>query len=356
MSNSLIFILITIYLLQIVSLKDNNEMPFYLKKQRDLLEKKCIKRNAFCAMIPTIADIFQQIQKEEIEANCNNICSYLCLTYNNIHARDVICESLNTIYEEPKGEIIFGNCSVLISGEIGYENRDYKNINFGTFLSELYIPSMTFSHSEKFDRIDFQYENATVKFNYDNTRAVFKSISEDLNEHMEYILNMVYNEFISKIEDKIIPSVSKTDIYQLTNKKIYNSFTFFDKGPRLFDEKKNVTYLLFYKIDHSDKILLKDKIIFFNLQVEFQYALNYNITYNDGFFILRNVVFEANEGINNFYYKENIKDMYKQSGIDDLKIDNKEELYELIINDFKKKFNDYKFKEDNNAKKSKLFY
>ena len=355
MSNSFLFILIFIYVLQIVSLKDINEMPFYLKKQRDILEKECVKRQSFCAMIPTIADIFQQIQKEEIEANCNNICNYLCLTYNNIHARDMICESLNTSYNEPLAEITFGNCSVLISGEIGYENRDYKNINFGTFLSELYIPSMTFSHSDKFDRISFQYENATVKFNYDNTRAVFKSISEDLNEHMEYILNMVYNEFISKIEDKIIPSVSKTDIYQLTNKKIYNSFTFFDNGPRLFDEKKNVTYLLFSKIDHSDKILLKDKIVFFNVQVDFQFALNYNVTYNDGFFILRNVVFEVNEGTNNIYYKENITDMYKQSDIDLLNIDNKNELWELIINEFKHKFNEYKYKENMNPKKSKLF-
>ena len=355
MSNSFLFILITIYFFQIVSLKDINEMPFYLKKQRDILEKECVKRQAFCAMIPTIADIFQQIQKEEIEANCKNICNYLCLTYNNIHARDMICESLNTSYNEPLAEIIFGNCSVLISGEIGYENRDYKNINFGTFLSELYIPSMTFSHSDKFDRISFQYENATVKFNYDNTRAVFKSISEDLNEHMEYILNMVYDEFISKIEDKIIAGISKSDIYSQTIKKIFNSFTFFDNGPRLFDEKKNVTYLLFSKIDHSDKILLKDKIVFFNLQVDFQFALNYNVTYNDGFFILRNVVFEVNEGTNNIYYKENITDMYKQSDIDLLEIDNKNELWELIINEFKHKFNEYKYKENMNPKKSKLF-
>lgn len=355
MSNSFLFILITIYFFQIVSLKDINEMPFYLKKQRDILEKECVKRQAFCAMIPTIADIFQQIQKEEIEANCKNICNYLCLTYNNIHARDMICESLNTSYNEPLAEITFGNCSVLISGEIGYENRDYKNINFGTFLSELYIPSMTFSHSDKFDRISFQYENATVKFNYDNTRAVFKSISEDLNEHMEYILNMVYDEFISKIEDKIIAGISKSDIYSQTIKKIFNSFTFFDNGPRLFDEKKNVTYLLFSKIDHSDKILLKDKIVFFNLQVDFQFALNYNVTYNDGFFILRNVVFEVNEGTNNIYYKENITDMYKQSDIDLLNIDNKNELWELIINEFKHKFNEYKYKENMNPKKSKLF-
>ena len=355
MSNSFLFILITIYFFQIVSLKDINEMPFYLKKQRDILEKECVKRQAFCAMIPTIADIFQQIQKEEIEANCKNICNYLCLTYNNIHARDMICESLNTSYNEPLAEITFGNCSVLISGEIGYENRDYKNINFGTFLSELYIPSMTFSHSDKFDRISFQYENATVKFNYDNTRAVFKSISEDLNEHMEYILNMVYDEFISKIEDKIIAGISKSDIYSQTIKKIFNSFTFFDNGPRLFDEKKNVTYLLFSKIDHSDKILLKDKIVFFNLQVDFQFALNYNVTYNDGFFILRNVVFEVNEGTNNIYYKENITDMYKQSDIDLLEIDNKNELWELIINEFKHKFNEYKYKENMNPKKSKLF-
>ena len=224
MSKLSILILISIFLLQMVISENINDNSFYLDWQRKLLESNCTRNNdVFCPMITAIADIFKQIQQEEIEANSKNVCIDLCLTYNNIHARDMLCENLNTKYESSTGEIIFGNCSVLISGEIGYENKDYKNINFGTFLSELYIPSMTFSHIEKVDHMEFNYENASVKFNFDNSRAVFKSMNENLTEHMEEILNIVYDEFINKIEDKIKPILSRNDILIDTNKKIYES-------------------------------------------------------------------------------------------------------------------------------------
>ena len=357
MSKLCILILISIFLLQMVISENINDNSFYLDWQRKILESNCTRNNGvFCPMIIAIADIFKQIQQEEIEANSKNVCIDLCLTYNNIHARDMLCENLNTKYESSTGEIIFGNCSVLISGEIGYENKDYKNINFGTFLSELYIPSMTFSHIEKVDRMEFNYENASVKFNFDNSRAVFKSMNENLTEHMEEILNIVYDEFINKIEDKIKPILSRNDILIDTNKKIYESFTYFENGPKLFDENKNVTYLSYNKIDHVEKIILKEKIIFYNLQIDFQYALNNNITYNEGLFVLKNVDFEANEGINNIYFHENAQDMYKIANFNNLKINNTNELWELIINDFKKKFNDYKVTSDNNVKKTKFFY
>ena len=357
MSKLSILILISIFLLQMVISENINDNSFYLDWQRKILESNCTRNNGvFCPMITAIADIFKQIQQEEIEANSKNVCIDLCLTYNNIHARDMLCENLNTKYESSTGEIIFGNCSVLISGEIGYENKDYKNINFGTFLSELYIPSMTFSHIEKVDRMEFNYENASVKFNFDNSRAVFKSMNENLTEHMEEILNIVYDEFINKIEDKIKPILSRNDILIDTNKKIYESFTYFENGPKLFDENKNVTYLSYNKIDHVEKIILKEKIIFYNLQIDFQYALNNNITYNEGLFVLKNVDFEANEGINNIYFHENVQDMYKIANFNSLKINNTNELWELIINDFKKKFNDYKVTSDNNVKKTKFFY
>ena len=357
MSKLIILILISIFLLQMVISENINDNSFYLDWQRKILESNCTRNNGvFCPMIIAIADIFKQIQQEEIEANSKNVCIDLCLTYNNIHARDMLCENLNTKYESSTGEIIFGNCSVLISGEIGYENKDYKNINFGTFLSELYIPSMTFSHIEKVDRMEFNYENASVKFNFDNSRAVFKSMNENLTEHMEEILNIVYDEFINKIEDKIKPILSRNDILIDTNKKIYESFTYFENGPKLFDENKNVTYLSYNKIDHAEKIILKEKIIFYNLQIDFQYALNNNITYNEGLFVLKNVDFEANEGINNIYFHENVQDMYKIANFNNLKLNNTNELWELIINDFKKKFNDYKVTNDNNVKKTKFFY
>ena len=212
---------------------------------------------------------------------------------------------------------------------------------------------MTFSHAHSLEKMEFEYENATTKFNFDNSRAIFNSVSENLTEHMEYILNKVYDEFISKIKDKIEPVLSRTDILTDTKNKIYQSFTFFNNGPALFDENKNVTYISYNKIEQFEKIIIKEKIIFYNLKVDFQYALNNNITYNEGLFFIKDVIFEANEGINNIYFEENISEMYKQADIDNL--NNKNEIWEIIINDFKKKFNDYKVDNSVNTKKAKFF-
>ena len=45
--------------------------------------------------------------------------------------------------------------------------------------------------------------------------------------------------------------------------------------------------------------------------------------------------------------------MYKQADIDNL--NNKNEIWEIIINDFKKKFNDYKVDNSVNTKKLNFF-
>lgn len=356
MSPFFILILIIIYFLKIISPKNN--FPFYLSWQKELLEKNCTKNAVYCPMIPAIADIFKQIQLEEIEANSNDICNNLCLTYNSIHARDMICESVETVYDRGSkiGEIIFSNCNVLISGEIGYENREYRNINFGTFLSELNIPYMTFSRAHSLEKMEFEYGNGTRKFNFDNTRAIFNSMSENLTEHMEYILDKVYDEFIFKIKDKIEPILSRTDILTETNNKICESFTFFNNGPDLFDENKNVTYISYNRIDQFEKIIIKEKIFFYNLEIDFQYALNNNITYNEGLFLIKYVIFEANEGINNVYFEEDISEINKQAAFEQLELNNTNEIWEIIIKDFKKKFNDYKVNDNSmNTKKAKFF-
>ena len=116
MSKLNIIILISILFSQMVFSENINDKSFYLEWQRKYLELNCSRHNGvFCPMIPAIADIFRQIQQEEIEANGKNSCNDLCLTYTKIHARDMLCENLNTKYELNLGEVIFGNCSVLIS-------------------------------------------------------------------------------------------------------------------------------------------------------------------------------------------------------------------------------------------------
>ena len=355
MSKIFLLLLITILLIKLSFSKI--EYSLYNDKERKQLEKVCKDNAVLCPMIPAIEDIFKQIQEEEIEAKSNNVYINLCLTYTGIHIRDMICEKIkpsDNVYHS-YNEIKFENCSVLVSGEIGYDNKEYKNVNFGNFLSELKFSSLTFFRYPKIEKMDFKYENDSRKFNYDRNRYFFKSMNEDLIGLMDSILNNVYDEFINKITEKVEPILRKEDILTRTINKLYETFTFIDKGRSLFDEIKNVTYISYNKIEQFEKIIIKDKIFFYNLYVEFQYTLNNNITFNEGFFFIKTVDFESDTNKNNNYYNEDVTLMAKQADIID-KLNNSKEIWTIIINDFKNQFNDIKKKADMVNPRSKFFF
>jgi hypothetical protein len=172
------------------SIKSQRESNFYTKIQEEKLDSSCENSSIFCIMKLVIEDIFEQIEAEEITIQNNN-CNNICLLYNSIRVRDMICEDLNITYNSSsnldKSEIIFENCVVLLSGEIGYENKDYKTIMFGPFLSELKFNSLAFNHTQNLQTVDLNFENATKKYNYDSSRALFQSWNEDLRDQMEEI-------------------------------------------------------------------------------------------------------------------------------------------------------------------------
>lgn len=353
MSNIYLILLITFFSQLIQRTKsEEEEFLFLLRWERDMILRACQRSGYYCALIYAINDIIKQIQEEDITVK-NNQCLNLCLQYNNIRARDITCQSLRTVQSLSIYEIELLNCTVLLSGNIGYENKDYKEINFGRFLSELKISSLTFITTDKTERIKFKYENFTVKYNYDKTKVFFNSWTENMNEQMEYILDKVYDEFISKIKEKSEPVLSRENIFIETEKNLAEKFSFL-KGPSLFDEIKNVTYISYTKLTHTAKIIIKDKIFFNNFVVNFEYALNNNVTYNMGLFSFRNLCFEADEQKSNIYYYKNIDDIIKQS--DFMKLNNSNEIWEVIIDDFKKKFDESKFQDNTNNARAKIFF
>ena len=174
-----------------------------------------------------------------------------------------------------------------------------------------------------------------------------------MNEQMEYILDKAYDEFISKIKEKSEPVLSRENIFIETEKNLAEKFSFL-KGPSLFDEIKNVTYISYTKLTHTAKIIIRDKIFFNNFVVNFEYALNNNVTYNIGLFSFRNLCFEADEQKSNIYYYKNIDDIIKQS--DFMKLNNSNEIWEVIIDDFKKQFDESKIQDNTNNARAKIFF
>ena len=333
---------------------------FYRQWQREKLEKACKNEPIFCNMMLAIEDVFYQIQEEEIRIE-NIFCDQFCLLYNNIRARDMLCETIETNTTKIEGltyshEIIFRNCSVLLSGEIGYDNKNYKPIMLGNFLSELKFDSLTFNHTTGSKSMELNFENATVKYNYDRNSSWFQSWEINLKSQMDDILESVYDDLIMKIRDKLIPELRRPNIFDETLHRLFEQYTIFKNSVRLFDKTKKLTYLSYNKtyMVSKEQLIIKDKIFLHNFMVYFEYALNYNITYNDGSFLIRNLCFEADEHKDNNYYDEEISEMTKFGDFN--KYNNSLELWEVIVNDFKKKFNENKIqKDDINTRSMKFF-
>ena len=331
-----IFLLIFIINFVII-LSYNEEFPFYDNKQKGEIEEKCHKNPIFCSLALAIEDIFTSIQSEEIITKNNLFCELLCLQYTNIFVRDLICDEKIEIKEGiiedyfDSYEIQFNNCNILIDGKISYLNSDITSIDFGTFLSELKFKSIIFYQMKGINgRIDVKFENNTQKFNYNKNDAIFQSKIINMTEQMDLIMGQIYDDFINKIYDKITLSERAGILYETINK--YNDFFSYFNKSGIFDEEKSITYIAYDKLDFECNVHIKDKVFLCWMNVTFEYALNHNITYNEGYFIINNIIFEERTNMNNSYNNSNI--IKKSEVFNYLK--NKDDIWETIIEDFKK--------------------
>ena len=346
-------IIITTFIILIISSKSQEEFSFFTKQQKDLLSNSCQKNSVFCPMTTAIENIFNQIKEEEIQTQLE--CFNLCLRYNNILVRDMLCKELD-ITDSSSYTITLRNCSVLISGEIEFENKGYKVVKFGNFLSEFLIDSLSFTKDENLKNFIFSYQNSTKKFNYDTTRAVFKSSDEDLISQMNDILDEVYDKFLKQMIKNSDQRFNIANYFDKAKNQIIEDFSLFkEKGITINSKKKNVTYLLFTNLNPLEEIQIRNKYIFYNMNVTFEYALNYNVTYNEGYFIVKYICFENDESKNNNYFEQKVSDMVKRADFDIL--DNSNDIWEIIFDEFKKKFNEAKKdKEHINERKNSRYF
>ncbi len=346
-------IIITTFIILIISSKSQEEFSFFTKQQKELLSNSCQKNSVFCPMTTAIENIFNQIKEEEIQIQLE--CINLCLRYNNILVRDMLCKELD-ITDSSSYTITLRNCSVLISGEIEFENKGYKVVKFGNFLSEFLIDSLSFTKDENLKNFIFSYQNSTKKFNYDTTRAVFKSSDEDLISQMNDILDEVYDKFLKQMIKNSDQRFNIANYFDKAKNQIIEDFSLFkEKGITINSKKKNVTYLLFTNLNPLEEIQIRNKYIFYNMNVTFEYALNYNVTYNEGYFIVKYICFENDESKNNNYFEQKVSDMVKKADFDIL--DNSKDIWEIIFDEFKKKFNEAKKdKEHINERKNSRYF
>ena len=340
-NNKNIFQLLIILINSVFVLSYNEEFPFYEPSQKNILINSCNEINKiFCPMTSAIEDIFTSIQTEEIIADNNDYYYNIYIQYHNIYARDIICENID-ITPKTKNEekdsysIIFNNCNVLIEGKISYKNEEVATVDFGPFLSELKIDSITFSNYKSDKEImRVEFKNSTQKYNYNRKEAIFSSGISNMTEQMDDLMDIIYDKYINLINDKIETNRDRNKILYDTINDFSNNFSYFP-GLGLFNEIKNVSYIYYTNFNYEYFIHIKNKIFFDSMNVNFEYALNNNITYNEGKFVINNFIFEKDTSKDNNYNNSYLT----QKEADFNNLDNKDNIWDTILNDFKSKLN-----------------
>ena len=157
-----------------------------------------------------------------------------------------------------------------------------------------------------------------------------------MTEQMDLIMEQIFGDFINKIYDKISLSERSSILYETIGK--YSGYFSYFNTNGIFDEKKSITYISYSKFDNECNVHIKDKVFLCWMNITFEYALNHNVTYNEGYFVINNIIFEERTNVNNSYNYCSISN--KSDAFNYL--ENKEEIWETIISDFKKTLNDYR--------------
>lgn len=345
---NILLLLILSHKFLIVLLYDK-EFPFYDEAQRKLIDKACNEKdNIICFLASAIEDIFTSIQNDELLQKYENYNNKLSLQYSNVYSRDILCKNIDIISSSSNSSllndttndtIIFYNCSVLIEGDISYK-AEYSSMNFGTFLSELKFEFLSFRYLKGTKSLVFKGKNDTKIYNYNENAPFFATDTGSMKMQMNSLMERISKSYYDKINYKTFEE-DYSELLSSTLNNFNKNFSYI-KGPKLFDKEKNVTYLYYKELKYDKYIHIKEKIFFPSMNISFEYALNHNITFNEGYFIMKNFIFQENVDLENIYENYEIEAFEKKANFDKDYPECSKNIWRTIIDDFKNKFNAYR--------------
>ena len=91
------------------------------------------------------------------------------------------------------------------------------------------------------------------------------------------------------------------------NKNLERVFNFlYNNGPFYFidynkseENKQKITFLSYDSFNYNNYIIALDTIFISNFSITFEYAINYDIDYNEGFFTLSDFAYTQNQNFSN---------------------------------------------------------
>ena len=313
------------------------------------LNKFCNQDKNICPMVDAIIESFNSINiysnTYERSIGNNN------LKYKNVHSSHITCKDVlveikdNETEKENDDEkyiISLVNCTSLMEGELNYDEIMYRN-----FESELYLYKITIFITKKRIKgemhILFEYDEMINKTYYYKPESEFAD-DEGVKKKLNEIMGDIFQYYIEKLK-----GIIELEDFQLDSQLKYldDIINQFAKNYSILVKKdidlsnNNISYIAYneLKYDTNNFINIKDNMYIPNLHITFEYALNYNITYNEGNFLLDYLNFSKIS--NSKVYVGNIISKYAPFE-EILTQGESQENWKRIKSDFLEKFGTYK--------------
>lgn len=341
----------------ILSILINSEYISLQQKHELILNDTCKTGNSiFCSMRDSIKYLLKSFKESPPSYPSYNISDpsinsdKIQFSYNNIDNPNIICDNVVT-KEENTTEIDnqndryliqFNNCYVLTRGYISLDFINTKIIENELFFTELIFDSINFSQKKRATKGEVNITFiSNEKYNYDKQNEIFGYTIFDLTKSMDQYMSIIYESFQYNIKNKtqIDSTLLTTQIQFLTNtiNYFYKNFSSFDV--EINDDENKITYIAYNNLEYSSFINIQDKIFIPRIFITFEYALNYNITYNEGNFTVKDFSFTRFAEKEDSFGEIEEKNAEFNSALSEKEAN---AIWNTIYNDFKVKFEEYK--------------
>ena len=305
----------------------------------------CDQNKTLCLLIDVIKDSLNSIKtySQTYEEKMDDIT----LKYQNVYSNDLTCLNVSSEIKDEGKEAInpgdeyivsFSNCTSFMLGKLTYSDLQYNNFESKLFIDRIII-SMGKNPLKGEVHLIYQYNEMINKtFDYNKDEEIFEG---NVKIKMDNIMENVFHNYTYNLK-----SIIELDDYQLLSQLKYfgDIINRFSKEYSLlkpaFDGSKNkISYIGYNGFDYLTLINIKNNIYINNLTVSFEYALNYNITYNEGSFQIDYMNFTKSnkDGV----YIGNMINKY--AGFEEIVTkEENEEIWNTIKIDFYNKFKLYK--------------
>ena len=306
------------------------------------LNKICKEHEILCPMVDAIKyslKIIKSYSKTyEIYPDISE------LKYQNAKSFFLLCENITLNiekFEENKDEkysITFNNCESKFMGQLFIIDKGI------TFLSSLFFYKIIFVKRKLAINGEInlllEYDQDINKtYYYDSSIFSETDYLHQMDTIMEYIFSNYTSNFKYNVELNENLLASQTKYLNNIINKFTKQYSLFD--PEIDDNHHNITYIGYNIFTWDSLININNYIYLSNLSVTFEYALDYNITYNEGSFVLDYMNFSKIQ--KDDVYLGNI--IYKESNFDNIMpIEESNNIWKIIKYEFFNKFINYKAK------------